>query len=384
MQGVLQGIMNPEVADIAGGLRRGGERRQQNLSQEMVGNILKETIGGKLGSLGEIDPQAAIGLAEAFQIPVGQEDRIKSMFGDAQAVVAVLQNGGTPQEAAQLLAPKVQLLESLGIEPTQYIETMRGLNAGDPETIEGLFTLVNVGQNAGFLKSPQAAGVQSSEILEDGTTIQVLKDGSTKVTDAEGNDLKGEARREAIAEARRIGIENQRERALGRREGTTEADRRSSLIDRGVLAAESTSNLRRSLDLLNKIETGGVNAISLAVKNRLGIEGADEGELTNSLAKAVLSQLRETFGAQFTAREGDELKRIEAGIGKSTEANRRVISNSLKFAETLAQRGLRAAKRAGDDDTAQDIQDLLDFRLTPEEEETPQTNVGRFQIEVIE
>lgn len=155
MQGVLQGIMNPEVADIAGGLRRGGALRQQNLSQEMVGNILKETIGGKLGSLGEIDPQAAIGLAEAFQIPVGQEDRIKSMFGDAQAVVAVLQNGGTPQEAAQLLAPKVQLLESLGIEPTQYIETMRGLNAGNPETIEGLFTLVNVGQNAGFLKKPE-------------------------------------------------------------------------------------------------------------------------------------------------------------------------------------------------------------------------------------
>jgi len=135
------------------------------------------------------------------------------------------------------------------------------------------------------------------------------------------------------------------------------------LIDRGVLAAESTATMRRGISLLNEIKTGGFGSVALKAKNLFGIESANEGELTNSLGKAVLSQLRETFGAAFTEEEGKRLERIEQNIGKSTESNKRLLSQALKIAERTSRRAIKAAERRGDTETAEDIKSLLDFSL---------------------
>jgi hypothetical protein len=127
--------------------------------------------------------------------------------------------------------------------------------------------------------------------------------------------------------------------------------------------------------LLDRVETGGVNAVSLAVKQRLGIEGADEGELSNSLGKSVLSQLRETFGAAFTQEEGQRLARIEAGFGKSVATNKRLLNQALRIAERTAKRARASAERRGDIETVQDIDDLLTFELEdPEFEAKPATD----------
>jgi hypothetical protein len=61
--------------------------------------------------------------------------------------------------------------------------------------------------------------------------------------------------------------------------------------------------LRRGLDILKTLETGGVQAASLAAKKFFGVESADEGELSYLLGKAVLTKLRATFGAAFTVEE---------------------------------------------------------------------------------
>ena len=67
--------------------------------------------------------------------------------------------------------------------------------------------------------------------------------------------------------------------------------RASDLIERGLLAAESTATTRRALELMKKLEgqggsTGGFNVVSLAIKKAFGAEGADEGELSNNLGKS--------------------------------------------------------------------------------------------------
>lgn len=145
---------------------------------------------------------------------------------------------------------------------------------------------------------------------------------------------------------------------------TGEEQRAGTLIARGILAAESSAVIRRGLELLETVETGGIDAAALAAKKLFGVEGADEGELSRSLGKAVLAQLRETFGAQFTEREGSRLERLEAGFGKSVANNKRILQQTLKIIERTARRAMKAAERGGDIETANDIQDLLEFTLS--------------------
>lgn len=129
----------------------------------------------------------------------------------------------------------------------------------------------------------------------------------------------------------------------------------------GLDAADSLSTLHRSMQLLNEsVDTGFTQGLAVKAKNYLGISSANEGELSYNLAKNVLQQLKPVFGSQFTAKEGEWLERIEAGILHSPPANRRIIDTAIKKAERIARRGIKAAEEAGDTFLASEIQDSLD------------------------
>ena len=156
-------------------------------------------------------------------------------------------------------------------------------------------------------------------------------------------------------------------------------------IDRGIEAADTIPILSRSLELLDFVKTGGIDAASLRAKQFFGVEGADEAELSANLGKSVLSQLRETFGAAFTENEGNRLAKIEAGFGKSVAGNIRLLENAQKIAQRAADRGARAATRAGDTDAFNEIIDASTFKFglpdQPGPTLTPPTQVGRFTVE---
>jgi hypothetical protein len=144
------------------------------------------------------------------------------------------------------------------------------------------------------------------------------------------------------------------------------AERRQEQIDKGLEAADGMANIKRAKSLLDGIKTGGIDNASLKAKQFFGIEGADEAELSNRLGKAVLSQLKATFGAAFTAQEGQKLSDIEAGFGKSTEGNKRLLDQAEKVVLRAAKRGMRAARAQGDMDTVRDIEEALAFSLNDE------------------
>jgi hypothetical protein len=164
----------------------------------------------------------------------------------------------------------------------------------------------------------------------------------------------------------------------------------SAQIDEGFAAADSMPVLRRGLELLDQgIQTGGYNALELWAKNRLGVTGADEGELSANLGKAVLAQLRSTFGAQFTEREGARLAELEGGFGKSAAVNRRLLQQALQLVERTARRGVLAARRSGDDETARMIEEAMNERLEYGDTQQPEAGangqqVGRFTIQVVD
>lgn len=148
--------------------------------------------------------------------------------------------------------------------------------------------------------------------------------------------------------------------------GKFKAKREHEDIDAGYAASQAVPNLKRSIDLLGEIKTGGINAVSLKAKQFFGIEGADEAELINAMNKQVIAQLRPVFGAQFTKAEGDWLKAIEASERKSTAGNIRLLERGLKLATKRAEIGKKAALQAGDYRRAQDMQDFLNSDLTPQ------------------
>lgn len=165
------------------------------------------------------------------------------------------------------------------------------------------------------------------------------------------------------AATRGVELETAQPIAAATTRGRAAEKRQQSTINEGFTAADAIPILNRSIALLNSVETGGFARASLAAKQLLGIESADEAELSANLGKTVLSQLRSTFGAAFTEREGARLARIEAAFGKSPAGNRRLLRQTKRLMERVANRAIRAAERTGDTETAQEIRDAMVFSL---------------------
>lgn len=168
---------------------------------------------------------------------------------------------------------------------------------------------------------------------------------------------------EEIRQTSDIEVATESRKASETTKAKTKEQRISQAIDVGIEAADAMAPVIRAVEILDSVQTGGFDNASLQAKRFFGIESADEAELSNLMGKAVLSQLRATFGAQFTAQEGAQLQRIEAGFGKSTAGNKRLLGQLRQLLEKKAKEGIRAAKTQGDDFTVERIENSLKFRL---------------------
>lgn len=195
--------------------------------------------------------------------------------------------------------------------------------------------------------------VQSSKILPGGVTQITFKDGSIEVRKVSGDQLR------MVKDAEQRGVTLAQASSAARVTGGGESRRTQKTINEGVEAVQGLPILRRGLQLLERVETGGIDAVRLRAKQLFGIEGADEGELSANLGRAVLGQLRETFGAAFTEREGARLEQMSAGFGKSLVSNKRLLRQALVLIQGASDRGLKAAGRVGDESA---IEQLLDFQ----------------------
>ena len=117
---------------------------------------------------------------------------------------------------------------------------------------------------------------------------------------------------------------------------------------------------------MDALATGGVDKFSANAKKWFGVESADQAELTNLIGKQVITQLRPTFGAQFTAKEGDWLKDMEAGWGTSTAGNRRLLDQGIKLANLRADLGQQEAIRRKDAGAIDQIEGFRHFSLDTE------------------
>jgi hypothetical protein len=239
---------------------------------------------------------------------------------------------------------------------------MNAANAAEPPADQQLFEFEN--------KQRAAAGLKPFKTLSEWKAQYMPKYGELGGIQTLLN-APGGPRQLGTLEAE---LEAQREKAGAGATGKATAERFATQIDTGLDAADSIATVRRGLELLDSVKTGGIDAAKLKATNLFGVTGADEAELSSNLGKAVLSQLRATFGAQFTEREGARLAEIEAGFGKSTEGNRRLLQQAEKILERAARRGIHAAEQTGDSFAADEIKKSMGFTLSTEPTDTKTIN----------
>ena len=154
--------------------------------------------------------------------------------------------------------------------------------------------------------------------------------------------------------------------ASEKQRGQSEQQRTQTQIEEGLTSADQLATVNRSIDLLESVPTGNLDALVLRGQRLLGIAGADKTELQANLGTAVLARLKETFGAQFTEREGALLRDFSADFGKSTAGNKALLARAKRLIQRKAQRGIAAAIRNKDFAAARQIQEALDFDVTSE------------------
>jgi len=128
---LLSSIINPAQVNVLGALDQGRERQ----ATDLAGDILGQTIGGKIGELAQLSPDKALRLAEATGIPVNSQGRIKNLVG-INVIGAKLLQAGQLQEAAQFLEEEATKVESLTGEPaTRLRAVQQAILTGDQETM---------------------------------------------------------------------------------------------------------------------------------------------------------------------------------------------------------------------------------------------------------
>ena len=185
---------------------------------------------------------------------------------------------------------------------------------GRADSLESLTKVNNTALDRNQRKAETSAGgsdkVQSSKTTPDGTTILVMKDGTTKVISAQGVELKGQARADAIRASELFGAETQRTRAQERGLGDFTAKQVGQAFAQIGKIKTNIGNIDQAIDAIDKGANTGVIAsrfpnltaasIQLAnVRNTLGLDvigsvtfGAlSEGELNLALETALPTSL---------------------------------------------------------------------------------------------
>ena len=181
----------------------------------------------------------------------------------------------------------------------------------------------------------ESARVQSSVVLDDGTSVMVMNNGQRRVLSPTGEEVSGQQAADAIRSAREYTVENQRDIYGGRREGTLSADINlggpaagakkggEKTMEAGFSAWEDYGKLRTSLGNLDEaiaaIDSGAKSGM---VYNMLPNITEASASLQNAMDRMGLDVIGSvTFGA---------LSKAEMDLAMETAAPRNLQPAELR------------------------------------------------------
>lgn len=361
--GLIQ--QNPNFSDRAKqGLALGQEIKKYNTDKEMTGVYerlmqLMDDPDFNMSANTEIQtlmaerPKLADAAMQRFDMmdKKRKQEYVKDFTAARDSVYA-----GDIEGGLGVLGKRVARLTKEGKTPDDAIRAFRLFQVDQDKFVDGVNSMILAETGKDYSTDEQKSEKSKKTAnIRDYEYYQGLVD-LGKTEEAERFANKSNLSRLTPREQAELEIESSRRKA----QDTERTTRIAGFAGNAVGAADSMAGIVRSMELLNNVKTGGFQNMQLAAKKFFGIDAADEGELSFRLGKNVLSQLKATFGAAFTAGEVKKLDDLEANFGRSPESNRRILETALTTARRASRRGLRAAKEIGDDFTAGEIQIALD------------------------
>lgn len=261
-EGILGAIANPQLADVAGALdyRRAqmdkdeAKRKELRMNQFIAQAIPNMAADSPVRKIFEDDPKTGAMLSKMMGIPLNDGEAWEKFRGNVAQLHSLAKVD--PRMAIERANAIKAENDRLGIVDQPLNRWVGSVNSamekGDQDGVITQFNALGVmNDNLNPVKADvisaekkeefrikekeldwkmsqpegggENAGVQSSNILDDGTVIQVLKSGGTRVVDPAGNVLSGQSRADAIKAAQNYGAEIQSARAGGRTAATETA-----------------------------------------------------------------------------------------------------------------------------------------------------------------
>ncbi len=218
----------------------------------------------------------------------GDAARANAMLKDAKLFQWHLQNKN-PNAAAELLKNRSSAIGGRPSQATAELSNILETQGADAALGAVNSWLGMFDPNARQLGSPS---VQSSKILEDGTIIQVRKNGSRQVISSSGEVLEGDAAREAVKESSRQSFERKKELARLSQTIKREQAREGLLTDQQTVIQRQ--NIQR-LGALSETSSGRSSAVKKATKFKLALES---GEVFSGAGRKAASFVPGVFTSQ--------------------------------------------------------------------------------------
>jgi hypothetical protein len=342
----------------------GQQAGQQQQSNRLAGSVANEMQNPQFNArnstdfrqLQAIDPERANKSLETFKSL--SDDRKKAYFDDMVIGRSLLQ-ANDMAGFGNFIDDRLKNLNRLGSEDASGTEMIRDrFNEGDVQgIIQGYDAGIQAGQQLGFLKGSQvsAPSVQSSKILEDGTIIQVLKNGSRQVTSSSGEMLQGDAAREAVKLSSQQSFNRKKE--LARLGQTIKREQAKE----GLLTDQQTEIQRQNIKRLGSLSgtsTGRNAAVKKATKFKLALETGEafsgagrraatfipgvftsQGEFDeefNAFAEvAARQQLKASGETRPTDADVKGMKEAMFGLGRDEDVNVQLLGDFIR--DQLAQ-----------------------------------------------
>jgi hypothetical protein len=253
---------------------------QQVQRQEQIRQLLgqaaqpQEAIPPEVAIGGVMVPQEEIPeqltqqelIEEARQIDPGEAQRQLKVMGlddpsrRAEASRAAAQIMSAPfAQREQAIMSRVNELQAQGRDPKDTLELLSMNEAQQNQALTGiqlldLSTRERLGLQQKRAEQLKIGGpeVKSSKILDDGTTVQSMKDGTTQVISPSGELLAGDARTAAVKEAQRFGVELQGKRAQQREGGKGAAKIALNAFDQVGKIRSNISDLQEGIRLVRE------------------------------------------------------------------------------------------------------------------------------------
>ena len=264
-------------------------------------------------------------------------ERKQAQFFDVRNGLNLL-NSGQVDQFIKSGSERVLAIEELGGDPTDTLTILSMVRQGD---IDGarlrLSTEDQRGVTEGFLPDIQKAGSgglasAKTEILSDGSTVQVLPNSTTQVTDPQGNVVTGQERLDVLARSQEFNLDQlgaKSEIAVREARGKAEATQRASRVSqittelstRNRNASRESIKLNQALNLAGTAEQGLSGSAKLKLAKLFpSIDVTNEAMLAQSLKGLALDQLQ-NFKGPTTDFEFGVTEDIAGKLGDSRSAN---------------------------------------------------------------